>query len=98
MRLLGVCAVMAFVAVFGTATGQAGLETGFHVGIILPGPGAEADAIGAAESRDLADAYLGWFQIRARWAQAVFQWNVAVVRLDRATGEFHARGNRLKEK
>jgi ABC transporter substrate binding protein (PQQ-dependent alcohol dehydrogenase system) len=42
---------MAFVAVFGTATGQAGLETGFHVGIILPGPGAEADAIGAAVAR-----------------------------------------------
>ncbi|MDX2086847.1 MAG: TolC family protein [Kofleriaceae bacterium] len=58
----------------------------------------QAEAIGAAESRDLADAYLAWFTIRARWAQAVFQWNVAVVRLDRATGEFHARGNRPKEK
>jgi outer membrane protein TolC len=58
----------------------------------------QADAIGAAESRDLADAYIAWFQIRARWAQAVFQWNVAVVRLDRATGEFHAGGNRPKEK
>jgi outer membrane protein len=54
----------------------------------------QAEAIGAAESRDLADAYIAWFQMRARWAQAVFQWNVAVVRLDRAAGEFHAAGRR----
>jgi outer membrane protein TolC len=54
----------------------------------------QAEAIGTAESRDLADAYIAWFQIRARWAQAVFQWNVAVVRLDRAAGEFHAGGRR----
>ena len=58
----------------------------------------QAEAIGVVESRDLADAYIAWFQIRGRWAQAVFQWNVAVVRLDRATGEFHARGTRPKEK
>ena len=54
----------------------------------------QAEAIGTAESKDLADAYIAWFQMRARWAQAVFQWNVAVVRLDRATGEFHAAGRR----
>jgi outer membrane protein TolC len=54
----------------------------------------QAEAIGTAESRDLADAYIAWFQMRARWAQAVFQWNVAVVRLDRAAGEFHAGGQR----
>ncbi|HEX8113289.1 MAG TPA: hypothetical protein VF516_36415, partial [Kofleriaceae bacterium] len=54
----------------------------------------QAEAIGAAESRDLADAYIAWFQMRARWAQAVFQWNVAVVRLDRAAGEFHAAAHR----
>jgi outer membrane protein TolC len=54
----------------------------------------QAEAIGAAESKDLADAYIAWFQMRARWAQAVFQWNVAVVRLDRAAGEFHAGGRR----
>ena len=54
----------------------------------------QAEAIGTAESRDLADAYIAWFQMRARWAQAVFQWNVAVVRLDRAAGEFHAGGRR----
>ncbi len=54
----------------------------------------QAEAIGTAESKDLADAYIAWFQMRARWAQAVFQWNVAVVRLDRAAGEFHAAGRR----
>lgn len=48
------------------------------------------DAIGTAEARDLADAYIAWFQMRARWASAVFDWNVAVVRLGRATGEFRA--------
>jgi len=50
----------------------------------------QAEAIGTAEAKDLADAYIAWFQMRARWAQAVFQWNVAVVRLGRAGGEFHA--------
>ncbi|HEY4058012.1 MAG TPA: TolC family protein [Kofleriaceae bacterium] len=50
----------------------------------------QADAIGAAEPKDFADAYIAWFQMRAVWAQAVFQWNVGVVRLDRATGEFTA--------
>ena len=54
----------------------------------------QAEAIGTAEAKDLADAYIAWFQMRARWAQAVFQWNVAVVRLDRAAGEFHAAGRR----
>jgi len=54
----------------------------------------QADAIGTAEAKDLADAYIAWFQMRARWAQAVFQWNVAVVRLGRAAGEFRAGGRR----
>jgi outer membrane protein TolC len=47
-------------------------------------------AIGTAEAKDLADAYIAWFQMKARWATAVFQWNVAVVRMGRAGGEFHA--------
>jgi outer membrane protein TolC len=51
------------------------------------------EAIGTAEARDLADAYIAWFQMRARWAQAVMQWNVAVVRVQRATGEFRAAGH-----
>ncbi len=48
------------------------------------------EAIGTAEAKDLADAYIAWFQMKARWSQAVFQWNTAVVRLGRATGEFRA--------
>ena len=49
----------------------------------------QAQAIGTGEAKDLADAYIAWFQMRARWVQAVYQWNVAVVRLGRASGEFH---------
>ncbi len=52
------------------------------------------EAIGTAESRDLVDAYVGWFTLRAQWAQAVVAWNVAVIRLGRATGEFRAAGPR----
>lgn len=54
------------------------------------------EAIGTAEARDLADAYIAWFQMRARWATAVFDWNVAVVRLGRAMGEFRAHPQRLR--
>ncbi len=52
------------------------------------------EAVGTAEAKDLADAYIAWFQMRARWLQAVFQWNVAVVRVGRATGEFRAADSR----
>lgn len=48
------------------------------------------EAIGTAEAKDLADAYIAWFQMRAQWATAVMQWNVAVIRVRRATGEFQA--------
>ena len=48
------------------------------------------EAIGAAEPRDLADAYIAWFGMRAHYSAAIFQWNVALVRVGRATGEFHA--------
>ncbi|HEY6033502.1 MAG TPA: TolC family protein, partial [Kofleriaceae bacterium] len=48
------------------------------------------EAIGTAESRDLVDAYVAWFTLRAQWATAVVGWNVAVIRLGRATGEFKA--------
>ncbi len=47
-------------------------------------------AVGTAEARDLADAYVAWFPMRARWAKAVLDWNVAVVSLGRATGEYRA--------
>jgi len=50
----------------------------------------QADAIGTSSAKDLADAYIAWFQMRARLQTATFQWNVATVRLARATGEFTA--------
>ncbi len=52
------------------------------------------EAIGAAEPRDLADAYIAWFQMRAQYDAAIFQWNVALVRAARAQGEFHAAASR----
>ncbi len=52
------------------------------------------EAVGTAETRDLVDAYVGWFTLRAQWATAVVAWNVAVVRLGRAAGEFRAAGPR----
>ncbi|MEO8698998.1 MAG: TolC family protein [Kofleriaceae bacterium] len=51
----------------------------------------QADAIGAAEAKDFADAYIAWFGMKARWAQAAFQWNVAVARMSRSGGEYRAR-------
>jgi outer membrane protein TolC len=48
------------------------------------------EAIGAAEPKDLADAYIAWFQMRAQYDAAIFQWNVALVSAARATGEFRA--------
>jgi len=51
----------------------------------------QADAIGAAESKDFADAYIAWFRMRATWAQSTFQWNVAIARVGRANGEFRAK-------
>ncbi len=50
----------------------------------------QAEAIGVAEARDFADAYVAWFQMRALLVTAEFQWNVAVIRLDRAVGKFAA--------
>jgi outer membrane protein TolC len=52
------------------------------------------NALGTVEPKDFADAYLGWFTMKGRQVQATFQWNVAVVRLGRAGGEFHASGYR----
>jgi outer membrane protein TolC len=50
----------------------------------------QAEAIGTAEPKDLADAYIAWFQMRARVVAAIFQWNVAAMRIRRAGGEFSA--------
>jgi outer membrane protein, multidrug efflux system len=53
----------------------------------------QAQAIGTAEPREMVDAYLAWFQMRARWAAAASDLNVALVQLARAHGEFHADGS-----
>ena len=50
----------------------------------------QAEAIGTVEAKDLADAYIAWFQMRARVVAAIFQWNVAATRIQRAAGEFSA--------
>ena len=46
----------------------------------------QAEAIGAVEAKDLADAYLAYFTLRGRYLQSVHDWNVALVRLGRAVG------------
>jgi HAE1 family hydrophobic/amphiphilic exporter-1 len=46
----------------------------------------QATQAGLADPKDLADALLAWFNMRARVLQATFDWNVAVLALDRATG------------
>ena len=46
----------------------------------------QAEAIGVIEAKELADAYVAYFSLRARYLQAVHDWNVALVRLRRATG------------
>ncbi|HEY5952610.1 MAG TPA: TolC family protein [Kofleriaceae bacterium] len=51
----------------------------------------QADAIGAADSKDFADAYIAWFRMRANWAQSAFQYNVAIARLGRANGQYHVK-------
>jgi len=51
----------------------------------------QADAVGTAEAKDLADAYVAWFRMRANWAQSAFQYNVALARVARADGVFHAK-------
>lgn len=50
----------------------------------------QAEAIGAAEAKDLADALIAQFTLQARYVSSVYDWNIATVRLRRATGEFKA--------
>jgi outer membrane protein TolC len=42
---------------------------------------------GLAEPKDLADALLAWFNMRARVLQALFDWDVGAMTLARATGQ-----------
>ncbi len=50
----------------------------------------QAEAIGAIESKDFADALVAFFTIRARQAQSAYDWNLAIFSLRRALGEFRA--------
>ncbi|MBI5546224.1 MAG: TolC family protein, partial [Deltaproteobacteria bacterium] len=47
----------------------------------------QSEAAGLIEPRDLADALLQYFMMRARHIQATFDWNVGVMALQRATGQ-----------
>lgn len=46
----------------------------------------QAQAIGLAESKDLSDAYVAHFTMRARLLQAIHDWNITVIELRRAAG------------
>jgi len=48
----------------------------------------QADAVGAAEAKEIADAYIAYFGARARLLQSTFDFNIATTRLRRATGGF----------
>jgi outer membrane protein TolC len=50
----------------------------------------QSDAIGTSEAKDLADAYIAYFEMRARVLQTTYDWNVATIRLRQAIGEFRA--------
>jgi outer membrane protein TolC len=47
----------------------------------------QADAVGTASARDLADAYLAYFTLRGRVLSSAYEWNVALAALARATGQ-----------
>jgi len=47
----------------------------------------QADAVGTASARDLADAYLAYFTLHSRVLQSAYEWNIALAVLDRATGK-----------
>lgn len=47
----------------------------------------QADAVGTTSAKDLADAYLAYFTLRARLLQSTYDWNVAVMTLQRSIGE-----------
>ena len=47
----------------------------------------QSEAAGLLEAKDLGDALVSYFTMRGRVIQAVFDWNVAVVALERASGK-----------
>lgn len=50
----------------------------------------QATAIGTIESKEVADALIAHFTLRARYMTSVYEWNVATVRLRRAVGSLGA--------
>jgi len=57
----------------------------------------QAEAAGLVEARDLADALLQFFMMRARTIQGTFDWNVGVMALQRATGKLPEPGHFVEE-
>jgi len=47
----------------------------------------QADAVGTASARDLADAYLAYFTLHSRVLQSAYEWNIALAALARASGQ-----------
>jgi outer membrane protein TolC len=47
----------------------------------------QADAIGTSSAKDLADAYLAYFTLHGRLLQSTYEWNLAVMSLQRSIGE-----------
>lgn len=47
----------------------------------------QADAVGTLSAKDLGDAYIAYFTLRARVVENIYAWNVAVMTLRRAIGE-----------
>jgi outer membrane protein TolC len=47
----------------------------------------QADAVGTTSAKDLADAYLAYFTLRGRLLQSTYEWNIAVMTLQRSIGE-----------
>ncbi|HEY3498403.1 MAG TPA: TolC family protein [Polyangiaceae bacterium] len=47
----------------------------------------QADAVGTLSAKDLGDAYIAYFTLRARVLENIYAWNVAVLTLRRAIGE-----------
>ncbi len=67
-------------------TMKAGLEGQKHAKAWLASV-LQSEAAGLVEAKDLADALLQYFMMRARHIQAMFEWNVSVVALHRAMGK-----------
>ncbi|MBL4634517.1 MAG: TolC family protein [Kofleriaceae bacterium] len=66
----------------------AALKNGERAGKAWVASVLQADAIGAASAKDLADAYLAYFSAHSKLLQSIFQWNIAAFELRRRRGEF----------